>query len=186
MQLTLSADSDAVRAAGAVDRSIDTVIGMLPELWGAPELAAALEPAEMDALPALDAHLRLRLSELAALAPDPLVTHGDLHLGNVVEVGDDSVRIIDWTDAAMSWPGVDVRALLPPASQPEEREAVLTAYEQALGPDHARAVRPGSELAVLFYALSYAKIDAFLPASTRWHFTGTTTRMVRHLLKLAA
>ena len=186
LQLTLADDPGAPRAAGADDRSIEAVTAQLQELWDAPELAATLEPNEKDALPALDTYLRGRLADLAALAPVPLMTHGDLHLGNVVDVGDGSVRIIDWTDAAMSWPGVDVRALLPPTSQPEEREAVLTAYERAIGPDHARAVRPGCELAVLFYALSYTKIDAFLPASTRWHFHGTITRMVRHLMKLAA
>lgn len=182
-QIAMTGQGDALLAVGVIDRSIEAVTAELAGLWESPELVAMLEPAERASLPALDAHLRERLEELAALAPVPCLTHGDLHLGNVVEVEDGSVRFIDWTDAALSWPGVDLRMLLPPPSDATGREALIAAYERAVAPDIAGAVRLGVELAPLFYALTYAKIDAFLPPSARWHFSGTTTRMIRLLAK---
>lgn len=183
LQLSLRDEGEALLAAGVVDRSVDVVLRALPALWAYPELSELLEPSEQEALPALDAHLQDRLGALHAVTAAPVLTHGDLHLGNVITADDGSVRFIDWTDAVMTWPGIDLRALLPRPSEVEAREEVFAAYEQALGPELAPAVRPGADLAPLYYALNYARIDAFLPPSARWHFRGTTTRMVRLLLK---
>src|SRR5690606_25437532 len=144
----------------------------------------SLEPAERAALPLLEKRSLKRRDALAELGTTPLLAHGDLHLGNVIETESGELKLIDWTDAAMAWPGVDLLTLLPRSSEHHNREPIVAAYEAALGDRLSPAVRPGLDLADVFHAISYANIDAFLPRSGRWELGGTVTYLVRRQLEL--
>jgi hypothetical protein len=160
IQLAL-VDRDAeLRAAGVEDRSTGATRAGLAGLWAAPELES-----------------------LERLGVTPLLAHGDLHLGNVVRTASGELKLIDWTDAALSWPGVDLLTLLPRRSDPEACESIIAAYELALGDRFGPFVRPGLDLADVFHAISYAKIDAFLPVSARWELGGTVRSLVKRQLE---
>lgn len=119
-----------LRAAGVPKRGPLEVAADLNVLW---EEAAAtgLTDDEVARLPSLDAWLTRRLRRLAKTAP-LLLTHGDLHTGNVLLTpaddplpahhGEDQAPtepaasrpkliVFDWTDAALAWPGVDLQTL---------------------------------------------------------------------------
>ena len=182
LQLANRGREEELLAAGVADRHIAATRAALPRLWAAAELSA-LEPAERAALPLLEKSIHARLDALAELGTGPLLAHGDLHLGNVIEAESGELKLIDWTDAALSWPGVDLLTLLPRRSQPEHCGQIIAAYEAALGERLAQAVEPGLDLADIFHAISYANIDAFLPRSRRWELGGTVTFLVKRQLE---
>jgi hypothetical protein len=183
IQLAFVGREQELRSVGVEDRSIAATRAALPALWTSPELEA-LDPSERAALPSLERNILSRLDALEALGTAPLLAHGDLHLGNVVKPVSGDLKLIDWTDAALSWPGVDLMTLLPRQPDTEGREAIVAAYELALGERFAPSVRPGLDLADVFHAISYAKIEAFLPRSGRWELGGTVTFLVKRQLAL--
>ena len=154
-----------LQLAGVPQRGPLELIPDLKALWQEAK-TAGLAADELAKLPALEAWLTRRLERLAETAP-LLLTHGDLHLGNVLLTPrptpahdqhgelepvrgtpptDDQLIIFDWTDAALAWPGVDLQTLtefgLSRDSQPHEldtlKRAYLTAARQAFsGPSGA-------------------------------------------------
>ncbi|HET8985432.1 MAG TPA: aminoglycoside phosphotransferase family protein [Trueperaceae bacterium] len=183
IQLALVGREPELRAAGVADRTIAATRAALESLWASPELES-LDASERAALPVLEKHILSRLDALEALGTEPLLAHGDLHLGNVVQTSSGELKLIDWTDAALSWPGVDLMTLLPRRADTVRRDAIVGAYELALGERFGPSVRPGLELADVFHAISYAKIEAFLPRSGRWELGGTVRFLVKRQLEL--
>src|SRR5690606_37651267 len=133
------------------------------------------------------AFLRDRLSELHERGAPALLCHGDLHLGNVVEAAAGRQAIIDWTDAAFAWPGVDLLTLHGlEAGATEDCDELVAAYAQALTDelnlerdDSSELVTLGLSLAPIYHAISYARIQRNLPTSLRWVFRGSVPHLVR-------
>lgn len=156
-----------LRLAGMPQRGPLDLIPDLKILWQEAE-AAGLTADELATLPEVEAWLTRRLERLAETAP-LLLTHGDLHLGNVLltprrasaDVGpaeadpeqrtppvNGQLIIFDWTDAALAWPGIDLQTLtefgLSRESQPVELDALKREYLEAAG--EAFSGHAGAEL----------------------------------------
>jgi hypothetical protein len=178
------------RALGLDDRTPAAVAGALDEVWASPELAA-LPTSEAERLPELDARLRRRLADLDAAGIPRVLAHGDLHGGNVLPGPDGPAgdAVIDWSDAAVGWPGVDLLTVLGLDAVLDDAaaERAVTAYAdaagRALGARGAAAVRLGLRAAPAFHALSYARIEATTPPSQRWQLAGTVRDLVRRMLR---
>lgn len=178
-----------LRRLGVEDRSPHLTGAELGLLWGAEDLRR-LTPQERDRLPLLDGWLRARLDELQDRRGPVLLSHGDLHLGNVIEQATGAPAVIDWTDAAMAWPGVDLLTLLrfetkASAARDELIAAYATALTEQLGLGQeplVELITAGLELAPVYHAVSYARIERALPEALRWHFAGTIAALVRDML----
>lgn len=116
------------------------------------------------------------LRRLAALSlPDTLV-HGDLHPYNAV-VEPAGMRIIDWSDAAIAHPFVDLAAALYEVKEQDERRALHDAYLEpwvgVLPPGQLREAALLGEMAGCIYqAISYRAITESMEPSDRWLFAG--------------
>ncbi len=194
-----------LREAGVTTRGPLEVAADLNTLWEEAG-AAGLPEEECRLLPALDALLRRRLLALARTAP-LVLTHGDLHTGNVLltphtdatyEQPGSRLVIFDWTDAALSWPGVDLLTLAGLDGEPQTddlrqlKSAYLAAVRSVLvSPRQAHllggieaSIDEGTDLALAYHAVSYAHIIRSVPRRQK-PFVGTRflVRAVRQLLK---
>ncbi len=166
---------DELVAAGVEHRSPARTASELPDLWAA--AGAGLSAERRARLPELDRALRADLGELEA-AP-PLLVHGDLHLGNVLEDDGGRPQVIDWTDAAFAWAGVDLwMPLSRTAATPDQREELSAAYLEALGPEHEVAVRLGTRAAAAYHAISNMRVARFLPRELAGAFSGYVAWLV--------
>jgi len=175
---------------GLADRHPAAVAAGLREVWASPELDALTE-SERAALPELDARWRRRLDALERAGLPPVLVHGDLHPGNVLPgpSGRGGDTVIDWTDAAVGWPGVDLLTLigfgapLGDAAAEQAIAAYADAAGEALGPLGAAGVRLGLAAAPAFHALAYARIEADTPLAQRWQIEGEVRVLVRRMLR---
>jgi aminoglycoside phosphotransferase (APT) family kinase protein len=199
------------RQAGAPQRGALEIAADLPLLWDE-AIAAGLSAPDAARVPELEAWLTARLKALATQAP-LLLTHGDLHAGNVLMTRaqgpgsllasrDPEVRpvIFDWTDAALAWPGVDLLTLtrygLSRAPQAGELGRLKLDYLQAARAAFAKpalsttlsaleaTLDEGVELAVAYHAVSYAHIVRSVPQRQK-PFVGSAflVRAIRQLLE---
>lgn len=217
LQATANANEGALRNAGVTMRGPSEVAADLNTLWEEAE-RAGLSEAECDRLPELHSSLSSRLHALAEIAP-LLLTHGDLHTGNVLMTPDTSANttahtgtnngatpmqpgsrlvIFDWTDAALSWPGVDLLTLAGLDREPKPGDllelknvylhatrSVLAAPSQAALLSKIEAsLDEGTDLALAYHAVTYAHIIRSVPRRQK-PFVGTRflVRAVRQLLK---
>lgn len=182
VQLASEGHLDELVAAGVEDRRPERTADELAGLWEAVRPRLGDEQAAL--LPELDGRVR---GTLALLARQPAVlVHGDPHLGNVLADEAGRPQLIDWTDAALAWPGVDPFVLLPRRSAGDgRREALLSAYVEALGARHEAGVRLGTEVAPTYHALSYLRIGRFLPAELAGDFLGAVTKYVERQLEFS-
>jgi aminoglycoside phosphotransferase (APT) family kinase protein len=180
---------EGLRASGLVDRGPAAAAAELPVLWASAELGA-LSADERASLPELDARVRERLADLAARGAPSVLAHGDLHTGNALFDPDGRTWIIDWTDAAASWPGADLLTMvgLDADLDGTDLRAVAAAYRDAAGPALAGwdddALAAGAAAGLVFHALAYARIAAAAPAAQRWQLAGAVRYLVRRLLRL--
>lgn len=182
VQLASEGHLDELVAAGVEDRRPERTAAELAGLWEA--VRPRLDDEQAALLPELDGHVR---GTLALLARQPAVlVHGDPHLGNVLADEAGRPQLIDWTDAALAWPGVDLFVLLPRRGAGDgRREALLSAYAEALGARHEAGVRLGTEVAPTYHALSYLRIGRFLPAELAGDFLGAVTKYVERQLEVS-
>ncbi len=173
---------------GLLDRGPEATAAALEEVWASEELAD-LDEAERAALPRLDDLLRRELDELASLQAPLLLTHGDLHPGNALATPLEKPVIIDWTDACLSWPGVDLITMLSFRVVPEDEAAVAlvaryaNAIRGSVGDEAETLVARGLAMAPAFHALNYARIEAFRPPALRWDLRGAVRGIVRLMLR---
>lgn len=182
VQLACEDHLDELVAAGVEDRRPGRTADELAGLWEAVRPRLADEKAAL--LPELDERVR---ATLARLDREPAVlVHGDPHLGNVLADEEGRPQLIDWTDAALAWPGVDLFVLLPRRSAGDgRREALLSAYADALGARHEAGVRLGTQVAPTYHALSYLRIGRFLPPELAGDFMGAVTKYVERQLEVS-
>jgi hypothetical protein len=186
-----------VEVAGAHDELVDAGAPVRAVASLRDGVKAVLRSGELDelddearaALPALAEELTTRLDRLESLGPPLLLAHGDLHTGNAL-VSDDGVALIDWTDAALAPPGIDLATLVGFGEDPtsDAWRGVLDAYTDAVRPAlGARAeevVRAGVDVALAYHAVSYELIDRALLGDARWQLEGTIRYLVGRMLAL--
>jgi hypothetical protein len=185
----IGADLGTGTSLGLADRRPGVVAAALDAVWASPELGA-LTAAQRAALPELDRRWRRRLEALDAAGLPPVLVHGDLHPGNVLPgvAGPAGDTVIDWTDAAVGWPGVDLLTLLgfDAVLDDPAAERAIAAYADAagpaLGPLGAAGVRLGLAAAPAFHAVAYAGIEADTPLGQRWMLEGEVRALVRRML----
>ncbi len=181
VQVVSAGREDELLVAGAADRRPARTAAELEWVWRA--VSPELSEEDRAKLPTLDALAREALKRLER-SPAVLV-HGDLHLGNVLQDDAGAPQLIDWTDAALAWPGADAYLLVQRFHEMEdEREQVVGAYVEALGPEHEQGVRLGLEVAPLYHALSYLRIREFLPRELVGPFGGEVPRLLKRQLEV--
>jgi hypothetical protein len=214
LQRRLLAHEDELRASGMTDRHLNVTASQLELVWTSSQLDG-LDAPERAKLPALDAWIRRKLREYANLRPPAVLTHGDLHGGNAIrrvdggsdegvsqgaagraaaagDVGigrvEDPFALIDWTDVAFAWPGVDMFTLagFEADLDGEKHAALQRAYIEglagALGPAPERMVRSGVELSPVYHMVSYALIARSGPKHVGGEVDGAICYLVRLLL----
>jgi phosphotransferase family enzyme len=103
--------------------------------------------------------------------PDTLV-HGDLHQGNMLVVGD-RTAVIDWSDAAIGHPFLDLAPVLwiGEEHRDELRDAYVEAWSDFGSRDELKTAGSiGEALGCVYQAISYRAINAAFEQADRWLF----------------
>ena len=178
---------DEIPAVGGQTRSLERLAGAIPtmldyeDLGGrfAPEVRQAWVagvPALIDACAALD----------AVGLPGTLV-HGDLHPGNIVVTPDDRYVVVDWSDAAVGNPFVDLATYLTRTKDRDLRVRLLDAYVDVWDGfvDRARldtAAALAMAVGCLYQVQTYQALDAALDEPDRAIFTGSDAGWAKRAL----
>jgi len=198
LQRRLRPHETALRRAGVPDRHLASTAADLAMVWASPELAQ-LDEHERTRVPALDAWIRRKIHAYEGLHPPALLTHGDLHAGNAIrtvtdgagpDAGPDArLTIIDWTDVAFAWPGVDLFTIagFETVLEGDLLDSLVRAYLDglagSLGAEEERLVRLGVELSLVYQIVSYAHIERALPRQVATGVDGAIRFLARRLLK---
>lgn len=130
-------------------------------------------------------------TRLEAFGIPETLAHGDLHQWNAKVVAD-RVVILDWSDAAIAHPYIDLGAMLFYAGgSSEEREALLEAYIDCwrdFGTDAQlrEAAAIGEVLGCVYQAISFRAINAAFEPADRRLFAGEFDRWMTRARHLAA
>jgi Phosphotransferase enzyme family len=113
--------------------------------------------------------------ELEGLGIPDTIVHGDLHQGNML-VSDHRTSVIDWSDAAIGHPFLDLAPVLWIGDR--QRDDLAEAYIEAwadLAPREVllRAAAIGEALGCVYQAISYRAINAALEPADRWLFANS-------------
>lgn len=194
LQRRLRPHETALRRAGVPDRHLASTAADLAMVWASPELTQ-LDEHERTRIPALDAWIRRKIRAYEDLRPPALLTHGDLHPGNAIRTATDDagpdarLTIIDWTDAAFAWPGVDLFTIagFETVLEGDLLDSLVRAYLDgmagSLGAEAEPLVRLGVELSLVYQIVSYVHIERALPRQVATGVDGAIRFLARRLLK---
>ena len=162
---------DNLKAAGCLDRSLAVLAAQIDPLLTDPLTRQALTPAEYDELCALAPMLKARCATVATSNIPLTLLHGDLHLGNVVEKQGHYI-FFDWTDAAISFPFLDLFMLYFDRWQGHNitpwRDAYLEVWREYESPARLLELwELAKPLCALHHAVSYLSIINHLEPLTR-------------------
>jgi fructosamine-3-kinase len=165
----------------------------LAKTWTAfaPLVDTSLERDELSA--AETAAVRSALAQLASVVEEldgcglpSVLTHGDLHRGNVAWDGR-NVVLFDWSDSCWSHPILDIYHLT--AHVPDDvRARAVDAYQQvwrAAFPDAEieRALELAPTVDLMFQAVSYEGLVRAVEPMSRWEIGGMVARNLRRLAR---
>lgn len=105
--------------------------------------------------------------ELDALEIPETIVHGDLHHGNML-VADERTAVIDWSDAAIGHPFLDLAPVLWIGEKQRDELAAAYVEEWETTP---RAAAIGEALGCVYQAISYRAIAAAFEPADRWLFS---------------
>lgn len=178
VQRLAEARLDELRALGCEDRLLGALAGDVEALLDDEALLRAggiLRDDEVSALRAARAPFRAACERLAVSPIHTTLVHGDAHSGNVVLNGD-VPTLLDWSDAALSFPFLDVspayflgtRSDL--SARAELSDAYLQAWTDVLPLPELRALHADAVVAgELYRAVSYVKFIApHVPDPAEW------------------
>ena len=178
----------AMVAAGAPHRPLSTLAAEVEAATGPAGVAIAggLEPERARRVVAA---VRDAAAAVDALGIPESVVHGDFHSGNAGLV-DDRVVIIDWSDAAIASPAVDLVTWIAwSEDRPAEAEAATGAWIGAwhgLVDGDALRVRIDDILIVgaAYQIVSYDGIRRALEPATQYTMIGGGTQFLKHLERI--
>lgn len=167
IQRTATGRTAALTAAGAA--TVDDVLAIGAQAMGDRAMGARAMDARATGEPATGtgvvAALEPVLEAVAALGLPASVVHGDAHAGNLVGGGDVAPTIIDWTDALVGSPVVDLCVLTQRAPDPAP---VIRAWAAGFDTDPAPLLAQRDAIDALGAAVTvglYARVRGHLPAS---------------------
>jgi fructosamine-3-kinase len=143
-----------------------------------------LTPAEITAVRTALPSLASVVEELDGCGMPSVLTHGDLHRGNVAWDGR-NVVLFDWSDSCWSHPILDVYHLT--AHLPDDiRARAVDAYRQVWhaafpGAEIDRALELAPTVDLMFQAVSYERLIRALEPMSRWEIGGMVARNLRRL-----
>lgn len=176
-----------IPAAGGQTRSLERLATAIPTMLEYEGLDGRFAPdvreAWVTAVPRLvDACVALDAVGL----PDTLV-HGDLHPENIVVTPDDQYVVVDWSDAALGNPFVDLATYLTRTKDGDLRVRLLDAYVDAWDGvlDRTRLETAGAmamTVGCLYQVQTYQALDAALDEPDRAIFTGSDAGWAKRAL----
>lgn len=184
IQLMMSDHLAELASAGAPDRTLGPTLSALRQVVEGSLELDQLDDSERRTAVAMLPWLADRVVALAEAGLPYSLGHGDLHLGNVAPTADHLV-IFDWTDAAVTFPVLDV-ALLARSAGDEMAPAVRAAYAEVWREardeavvDAALALAPLVNTA--YQLVTYEGIYRAQEPRTRWEMGGVVARTLRDL-----
>lgn len=190
IQSALADDLDAFVAAGCPSRPLDDLAAGVDAALG----PAGVSHAEGSVLPerrerAVTA-TRSAVARVAALGFPTTIVHGDFHAGNAA-IADDRAVIIDWSDAALANPAIDLVTWLSwSKDQPDEQRVAMDAWIEAwvgapLGPTDPAAVHAAVDdilvVGAAYQMVSYDGILRALEPATRYTLTDGAAGFLKEL-----
>lgn len=139
VQARCASEVEELLVLGLPDRRSHALAAAVADLVGRRDVRATLAAAEVDGIDALAAALPERLAELDACGLPSTLVHGDLHPGNWIGDGDRLV-LVDWGDALVGHPMLDVLAFLARTPAGAVRDHVRRVFVDAW-----RDAAPGSD-----------------------------------------
>lgn len=130
LQVATVGQVEALLTAGCIDRRLDKLADAVAPLLADPLLGEVLGAERWAQLRAAEVRIQAAIARTAELGMPAALVHGDLHLGNVLWRAGAPV-LIDWTDACIGPPLVDLIALFwddDPALAAAWREAYAEAW----------------------------------------------------------
>jgi hypothetical protein len=121
----------------------------------------------LDEITAAAPQLAPLCEELDALEIPQTIVHGDLHHGNMLVAGEHTA-VIDWSDAAIGHPFLDLAPLLWIGEKHRDELAAAYADEWGATP---RAAAIGEALGCVYQAISYRAIGAAFEPADLWLFS---------------
>jgi Phosphotransferase enzyme family len=167
-----------IPAVGGQTRSLARLAGAVPMMLDYEDLGGRMAPDVREAWKAASPRLLDACAQLDAVGmPDTLV-HGDLHPGNIVVTPDDRYVVVDWSDAAISNPFVDLATYLTRTKDRDLRVRLLDAYVEVWdgAVDRARletAAALAMTVGCLYQVQTYQALDAALDEPDRAIFAGS-------------
>lgn len=125
--------TDELVALGLPFRPLTDLAEQVEALRQDADLMARMGPELRESWPAESVALAAACRRLDEIGPGMTLVHGDFHPWNVT-YGPKGARVFDWTDAAVSHPGVDLATYLLRTEDNAVRRGLLEAWVQAWSP----------------------------------------------------
>ena len=190
IQAALVGDLDAFVAAGCPVRPLEDLGAALDAVLGPAGIAPAHGAVTPERRARAVAATRQAAARVQALGFPTTIVHGDFHAGNAALVDDHAV-IIDWSDAAISNPAIDlVTWLLWSKDQADEQRVATDGWIEAwvgapLGPTDPAAVRAAIDdilvVGAAYQVVSYDGILRALEPATRYTLADGAGSFLREL-----
>lgn len=175
-QAALVDDIEHALSVGAMDRRGPALVDAVRRTVTVPATRAALSTAELVALDRLVDALPARMARLSGSGMPDTLLHGDLHPGNWRRDGS-RLTLLDWGDAGVGSPALDMRAFLERLPGPTLRHRARDQWVRAWR-RHAPGCDPRAALGVV------GPVAELLAASTYQRFLDSievTERVYHHL-----
>ena len=175
--------------AGAPHRPVSDLVAALAEAIGPEGYGVGDGGIEPDRATRVLEALASAVGRVEAVGLPESVVHGDFHSGNVALV-DDRIVIIDWSDAAISSPAIDLVTWIAwSGDRPAEIDAAIDAWVDAwsgvVARDALRAVIDDVLIVGAAYQIvSYDGIRRNLEPATRYTMTGGGDHFLKELEKI--
>jgi hypothetical protein len=185
-QRSLEGDLNAFVAAGCPIRPMADLAAALDAAIGPDGVAHVEGSVSDDRRARAVAATRAAVERVAALGFPTSIVHGDFHPGNAALVGDRAV-IIDWSDAAIGNPAVDLVTWLSwSKDEPDDRAAAADAWIEAwAGSTDPVAVRAALDdilvVGAAYQVVSYDGIVRALEPLTRYTMAGGARHFLEQL-----
>ena len=188
IQAALADDLDPFVAAGCPVRPLEALAAALDTALGPDGVVQAEVQVSAERRERAVAATREAVERVAGLGFPRTIVHGDFHAGNVGLI-DDRAVIIDWSDAAVSNPAIDLVTWLAwSRKEPEERQMAIDAWIDAwaaTGSVEGDAVRAARHAVLVvgaaYQVVSYDGILRALEPATRYTMAGGASSFLEEL-----